>query len=71
MQNLHTETARHHGLATEAYRAASEDNEEGDNPSGKWHNQRALEFSDRTYELAKDANSDSGKIGTLENVNTL
>jgi hypothetical protein len=45
MQNLHREAARQHELAAQAHRTAAEHNEKGDNPSGNWHNQRALEYS--------------------------
>ena len=71
MPNLHREAARQHELAAQAHRTAAEHNEKGDNPSGNWHNQRALEYSDRAYTLAKEAESKSGKIGRLENVYAL
>ena len=71
MHNLHREAAKQHQLAAQAHRTASEHNEKGDNPSGNWHNQRAIEYSDRAYELAKEAESKSGKIGSLENVYAL
>jgi hypothetical protein len=53
------------------HRTAAEHNEKGDNPSGNWHNQRALDYSDRAYTVAKKAESKSGKIGSLENAYAL
>jgi hypothetical protein len=71
MHNLHGEAARQHELAAQAHRTAAEHNEKGDDPSDNWHDQRALEYSDRAYALAKEAESKSGKIGSLENVYAL
>jgi len=72
MQNLHREAAMQHEHAAQVHRTAAEHNEKSDNPSGNWHNQRALEYSaDRAYTPAKEAESKSGKIGSLENVNAL
>jgi hypothetical protein len=39
-------------LAAQAHRTASEHSEEGDNPTGNRHAERALEHSDRAHELA-------------------
>jgi len=62
---LHREAAKQHELAAQSHRTASEHNEKGDNPTGNWHTQRALEYSDRAYELAKEAHNRSGQIGSL------
>ena len=71
MQILHREAAKLHQRAAQAHRTAAEHNEKGENPSGDWHAQRALEFSDHAYEVAKQAHNKSGQIGSLQNVDTL
>jgi len=65
MHNLHREAARHHLLAAQAHRTASEHNEKGDNASGNWHTERAQEYSDRAYELAQEAHNKSAQIESL------
>ena len=55
MHLLHREAAKLHELAAQAHRTAAEHNEKGDNPTGEWHATRALEYSDRAYETAKEA----------------
>jgi len=61
----HRRAAEQHELAAHAHRTAAEHNEKGDNETGNWHAHRALEYSDRAYELAKEAHSKSGQIVTL------
>jgi hypothetical protein len=61
---LHREAAKQHSLAAQSHRTASEHNEKGDNPTGNWHNQRAREYSNRAYELAKEAHDRSGQVGS-------
>ena len=65
MHQLHREAAEQHELAAKAHRTAAEHNEKGDNPTANWHTQRALEYSDRAWELAKEARNKSGQIGSL------
>ena len=65
MHLLHREAAEQHELAAKAHRTASEHNEKGKNPTGNWHNERALQYSDHAYALAKEAEDKSGKIGSL------
>lgn len=65
MHELHRKAAEQHELAARAHRTAAEHNERGDNPTGNWHNERALEYADRAYQLAKEAHAKSGRIGTL------
>jgi hypothetical protein len=65
MHLLHREAAKQHELAAQAHRTASEHNEKGDNPTGNWHSERALENSDHAYELAKQAHNKSDQIGKL------
>ena len=65
MHMLHREAAEQHELAAKAHRTAAEHNEKGDNPSGNWHMKRALEYSDRAYELSKEAHNKSERIGSL------
>ena len=65
MHMLHREAAKQHELAAQSHRTAQEHNEKGDNPTGNWHAQRALEYSNRAYALAKEAHNKSGKIGSL------
>lgn len=65
MHELHRKAAEQHEFAARAHRTAAEHNEKGDNPTGNWHDERALEYSDRAYELAKEAHTKSGQIETL------
>ena len=65
MHQLHRDAAEQHELAAKAHRTAAEHNEKGDNPTGNWHAQRALQYSDRAWELAKEAHNKSGQIGSL------
>ena len=65
MHESHREAAEQHKLAAQAHRTAAEHNEKSENPTGNWHSQRALEFANRAYELAKDAQNKSGQIESL------
>ena len=65
MHELHRKAAEQHELAAKAHRTAAEHNEKGDSPTGNWHNERAREYSDRAYQLAKEAHAKSGQIETL------
>jgi hypothetical protein len=65
MHETHRRAAEQHELAAHAHRTAAEHNEKGDNETGNWHAERALEYSDRAYKLAKEAHSKSGQIVTL------
>jgi hypothetical protein len=65
VHQLHREAAEAHELAAKSHRTAAEHNEKGDNATGNWHAERALEYSDRAYQLAKDAHAKSGQIVTL------
>ncbi len=61
----HQKAAEQHELAARAHRTAAEHNEKGDNPTGNWHSERALEYAEHAYKLAKDAHSKSGQIESL------
>jgi hypothetical protein len=65
MHETHRRAAEQHELAAHAHRTAAEHNEKGDNETGNWHAERALEYSDRAYKLAKEAHAKSGQIVTL------
>jgi hypothetical protein len=65
MHQLHREAAEQHELAAKAHRTAAEHNEKGDNPTGNWHTQRAIEYSDRAWTLAKEAHDKSRQMGSL------
>jgi hypothetical protein len=60
--DLHVEAAAQHELAAKAHRTASEHNEKGDDDGGRWHSERALEYSNHAYKLAKEAHNKSGRI---------
>jgi hypothetical protein len=60
-----SEAAEYHELASQSHRTAAEHNEKGDNETGNWHSTRALEYSNRAYELAMEAHEKSGRIETL------
>ena len=65
MHQAHSTADEQHELAAHAHRTAAERNEKGDNEAGSWHSERALEFSDHAYKLAKDAYAKSGQIVNL------
>jgi hypothetical protein len=65
MQDTHRKAAERHEQAARAHRTAAEHNEKGNDDAGRWHAERALEYSDHAYKLAHEAHTKSGKIGTL------
>jgi hypothetical protein len=65
MQDEHRQAAEQHEHAARAHRTAAEHNEKGQHEPGDWHAQRALEFSDNAYKLAKEAHNKSGQIEAL------
>jgi DnaK suppressor protein len=65
VRESHQKAAEQHELAARAHRTAAEHNEKGDNPTGNWHSERALEYAEHAYRLAKDAHNKSGQIGSL------
>jgi hypothetical protein len=62
---LHREAAEQHEFAARSHRTAAEHNEKGDPATASWHLERAMEYSDRAYKLAKEAHTKSGQIGSL------
>jgi hypothetical protein len=64
MHEEHRKAAEQHELAAHAHRTAAEHNEKGDNDTGNWHAERALEYADHAYRLAKQAHSKSGQMVT-------
>jgi len=65
MHESHRRAAEQHELAALAHRTAAEHNEKGDHPAAIWHSERALEYSDHAYKLAKEAHTKSGRIGSI------
>jgi hypothetical protein len=65
MHDAHRRAAELHELAAQAHRTAAEHNEKGEGLAGSWHADRALEYSDHAYKLAKDAHAKSGQIRNL------
>ena len=65
IRDAHTRAAEAHERAAQAHRTAAEHNEKGDGVAGSWHADRALEYSDHAYKLAKEAQNKSGKIAAL------
>jgi hypothetical protein len=65
MHAAHLKAAEQHELAAHAHRTAAEHNEKGDNDGGKWHAERALEYSDHAYKLAKEAHAKSARIVSI------
>jgi hypothetical protein len=61
MHEAHRRAAEQHELAARAHRTAAEHNEKGD-LTADWHSERALEYSDQAYKLAREAHSKSGRI---------
>jgi hypothetical protein len=62
---FHREAAEMHENAAKAHRTAAEHNEKGDHASGSWHADRAMEYADHAYKLAKEAHTKSGQIESL------
>jgi hypothetical protein len=65
MLDTHRKAAEQHELAAHAHRTAAEHNERGDRDAGDWHAERALEYSDHAYKLAREAHTKSGQMVTL------
>ena len=65
MHEAHRKAAEQHELAARAHRTAAEHNEKGDNEGGRWHAERALEYSDQAYKLAKEAHTKSAQIVSI------
>jgi hypothetical protein len=65
MHEAHRQAAQLHELAAQAHRTAAEHNEKGDYAEADWHSERALEYSDNAYKLAKEAQSKSEEIESL------
>jgi hypothetical protein len=65
MHEEHRKAAELHDLAAQAHRTAAEHNEKGDYAAAIWHSERALEYSDQAYKLAKEAHTRSGQIVSL------
>jgi hypothetical protein len=65
VSDTHRQAADQHELAAHAHRTAAEHNEKGKNELGNWHVERAMEYSDHAYILAKKAHSNSGQIESL------
>lgn len=65
MHEAHWRAAEQHELAAQAHRTAAEHNEKGDHTTAFWHSERAMEYSDHAYKIAKEVESKSGKIGAL------
>jgi hypothetical protein len=65
MQNSHRKAAEQHELAAHAHRTAAEHHEKGDGDAASWHADRALEYSDRAYKLAKEAHNKSGQMVSI------
>jgi hypothetical protein len=71
MHESHRQAAEMHEKAAHAHRTAAEHNEKGDYSGAVWHAERALEYSDQAYKLAKEARSKSGQIVSVENVHSI
>ncbi|MGA2136719.1 MAG: hypothetical protein ABSH50_30895 [Bryobacteraceae bacterium] len=65
MHEAHHKAAEQHELAAHFHRTAAEHNEKGNFPTAVWHSERALEYSDQAYRLAKEAQNKSGEIESL------
>jgi hypothetical protein len=62
MHEEHRLAAQLHEQAANAHRTAAEHNEKGDGVAAGWHEERALEYSDHAYKLAKEAHNKSGRV---------
>jgi hypothetical protein len=62
MHDLYREQARSTNKRPMPHRTAAEHNEKGEDETGNWHSQLAVEFSERAYQLAEEAHTKSGQI---------
>jgi hypothetical protein len=65
MHQTHREAAEKHELAAHARRTAAEHHEKGQHSNAVFHAERALEYSDHAYKLAKEAHNKSAQIESL------
>jgi hypothetical protein len=65
MHQDHRQAAEWHERSAKAHRTAAEHNEKGDGPGSVFHAQRALEYSDHAYKLAREAHNKSGEMERL------
>ena len=65
MIDVHRKAAEQNEFAAHEHRTSAEHNENGDYTAAIWHSERALEYSDRAYKLAKEANTKSGQIVSI------
>jgi len=65
MHQTHWKAAEQHELAARSHRTAAEHNEKGDLTTAVWHSERALDYSNHAYALAKEARNKSGEIESL------
>jgi hypothetical protein len=65
MSDKHRKAAEQHERAAKAHRTDAEHYERGDNETGNWHAERALEYADHAYRLAREAHSKSGQRVTV------
>jgi hypothetical protein len=65
LHETHYKAAELHRLAAQSHRTAAEHNEKGDVTTAVWHSERALEYSNHAYTLAKEAHNKSGEIESL------
>ena len=63
--NLLITAFTHRSYLNEHRKTAAEHNEKGEHEAGSWHADRALEYSDHAYKLAKEAHNKSGQMVTL------
>ncbi len=65
MHEAHRKAAEQHERAARAHRTAAEHNEKGNCTVATWHSERALEYSDHAYKLARELHNKSGQIESL------
>ena len=65
MHDSHRKAAEQHELAAREHRTAAECNDKLEYRAAIWHSERALEYSNHAYALAKEARNKSGEIESL------
>jgi hypothetical protein len=65
MHETHRLAAEKHELAAHEHRTAAEHNEKGNKGDTAWHADRAMQYSDHAYKLAKEAHNKSGQMVTV------
>jgi len=65
MQDAHRQAAQLHELAARSHRTSVDYLKKGDHVSANWHSERALEYAERAFLLAKQVHIRSGHFASV------